>query len=127
MHRSFVAHVATVALLGVVVASAEAADPTDKRHSGKLKESAKHASCRLKAESKAVLTATLPDFSKCVAKFPSKFNDIETNAGPGICPSEGDGSSINGWITRDSNDISTLLAGGTISRLPASGHPPAAK
>ncbi len=69
-----------------------------------------------------MLKATSPDFSKCMSKFPSKFNSIETSAGPGICPSEGDGSSIDGWITRDANDNAVLLAGGVISRVSASGQ-----
>jgi hypothetical protein len=53
-----------------------------------------------------------------MSKFPSKFNSIETNAGPGICPSEGDGASIDARITSDATDIAILLAGGTLSDCP---------
>lgn len=116
MYRRLV--VAVSGLLFLVGSVAEAADPTDKCHSGKLKESAKYASCRLKAESKAVLVGGTPDFSKCMSKFPAKFNSIETAAGIGVCPSEGDGASIDARITTDSNDIAILLAGGTLSDCP---------
>jgi len=111
MRRCIVTTVATAALLGFVTAAAEAADPAVKCHSGKLKESAKYASCRLKAESKAILVGGAPNFSKCIAKFPAKFNSIETDAGPGICPSEGDGASIDARITSNADVIALLLSG----------------
>ena len=113
---------ATIVAFTLIATAAHAADPTEKCQSGKLKESAKYSSCRLKAEAKAVLAGGAPDFGKCTAKFPSKFNAIETEAGMDVCLSEGDGDSIDGWITRDANDIATLLSGGAISRVPASGQ-----
>lgn len=107
-----------IALLGLVSVAAHAADPAVKCESGKLKETAKYASCRLKAEAKAVQTATTPDYTTCEAKFTPKFNGLETKAGPGVCPSEGDEASINARISSDVNDIATLLTGGS---LPACG------
>jgi hypothetical protein len=105
---------AAVAALILVATTAHAADPADKCQSGKLKETGKYASCRLKAEAKAVLVGGAPDFSRCEAKFPSKFNSLETKAGPGVCPSEGDQGSMDARITVDAAEIATLLAGGTV-------------
>jgi hypothetical protein len=107
--------VSILALLGPMAMSSEALDPSLKCESGKLKESAKYAACRLKAESKAVRIGGSPDFSRCQQKFPSKFNQIEANVGPGVCPSENDGASIDARITGDADDLAILLAGGTLA------------
>lgn len=114
MNRLIATTFSALALHGLTAAAVQAADPAVKCESGKLKESAKYASCRLKAESKAVRLGLTPDFSKCELKFPSKFNLIEANAGLGVCPSEGDGASIDARITGDANDLAVLLAGGTL-------------
>lgn len=124
MHRSSLTIAAsTVALLGLFAANAKAViDPSAKCESGKLKESAKYVSCRLKAEAKAAQQETTPDFSKCTAKFPLKYNEQETKAGPGICPTEGDGASIDAWLIRDTDDLAILIAGGVVSQVLASGQ-----
>jgi hypothetical protein len=103
--------VSAAALVGLAAIAADAADPADKCESGKLKESAKYASCRLKAESKAILKATTPDFTKCESKFTPKFNALETKAGMGVCPTEGDEPGINARITGDAADIALRLSG----------------
>jgi hypothetical protein len=94
-----------------------AVDPTLKCESGKLKEAAKYAACRLKVEAKAVSTATTPDFSTCAAKFTPKFTGLETKAGAGICPSEGDEPDINARIVDDTTDLAVLLGGETCASL----------
>lgn len=91
--------------------AARAADPAVSCEAGKLKESAKYASCRLKAESKGVQTANFPDFSKCDAKFTAKFPALETKAGPGVCPTETDVADIQATVTADSNLLAAKLSG----------------
>lgn len=121
----------SLALFGMFARGSIAADPTTKCQSAKLKESAKYASCRLRAEARALRSATTPDFSRCEARLSSKLGSIESNAGIGVCPSEGDAAGIDAQITRDVSELATLLADGTLppcdpnanpSRLPASGQ-----
>jgi len=93
---------------------AHAADPAVKCEAAKLKESAKYASCRLKAEAKGVQTATSPDFSKCEGKFTPKFTSLDTKFGMSVCPTEEDEASMNARITSDADDIAVLLSGGSV-------------
>lgn len=111
MQRPVVTAAVTAILLSIVAITAFAADATDKCASGKLKEASKYTSCRLKAESKAVLLGGAPDFTVCEAKFTAKFTGLETKAGPGVCPTEGDEASINAQITAGANQIAAALSG----------------
>ena len=54
MFRSIGVPVTVAALMCVTTSVADAVDPAIKCQTGKLKESAKYAACRLKAEAKAV-------------------------------------------------------------------------
>ncbi len=94
---------------------ANAADPTVKCESGKLKEASKYGACRLKTEAKAVNKGAAANFSRCELKFADKWNKVESKAGPGVCPTEGDAVSIDDRITSDTDEIATLLAGGTVA------------
>lgn len=76
-----------------------AVDPGLRCESSKLKTAGKYGFCRLTAESKAVKTATTPDFSKCEEKFSYNWQLAETNGG-GICPSNGDESALQAFITQ---------------------------
>jgi len=105
---------AAVAAL-VSVQLTHAADPAVKCESGKLKESAKYSSCRLKAEAKGVQLSIAPDYSKCESKFADKWGKIESQAGPGACPSEGDLVEMEARITTDAAEVATLLAGGAVN------------
>lgn len=109
----------------LAVAFSHAADPAVTCESKKLNEAAKYASCRLKADSKAVKKNALPDYTKCESKFSQKWGQIETKAGPGICPSEGDEASMHARITMNTTDVVTLLSGGSVAQcqyLPATGQ-----
>jgi len=109
------ASIATAAALFLAIASpAVAADPAVKCESGKLKESAKYSSCRLKAEAKGLQKSIAPDYSKCESKFADKWSKIETKAGLGACPSEGDLIDMDARITTDAAEVATLLAGGSL-------------
>lgn len=124
------AAVSAIAAL-VSVQWAHAADPTDKCHANKLKAAAKYASCRLKAESKAVLMPGSLDFRGCTETFSGKFNGLEMRAGAGVCPTEGDEATIDAQITDHATDLALLLSGGSIPpcdplpapmQIPASGQ-----
>ncbi len=118
------------ALLAVVLLPtppAHALEPAPKCESAKLTEAGKYAFCRLKADSKAIKKGVPADYSKCFSKFSEKWDRAEAKAGSGICPSEGDDSSMAIRITGDAAEIATLLAGGSVppcvgQQLPASGQ-----
>jgi hypothetical protein len=104
-----------------LVASAAAAlalDPADKCESSKLKTAGKYAFCRSKAESKAVTTGGMPDFSKCDEKYSFKWQLAETN-GSGMCPSNGDEAALKTFITLHTDDVAVALAGGPLPNCPA--------
>src|SRR5262245_26868709 len=86
--------------LVVWAGSALAIDAADKCESSKLKTAGKYAFCRAKADAKAVKTSTTPDYSKCDEKFSSKWGLAESTAGAGVCPSEGDQSALQAFITQ---------------------------
>lgn len=91
---------------------------------GKLKEAGKYGSCRLAAEQKAIKTLTSPDYAKCDSKYALKWQALETKAGMGVCPSEGDETPIAQRITHHTDALTALLAGGYPADpyFPASGQ-----
>jgi len=98
--------------------TATALDPDVKCESAKLKEAGKYGFCRLKAESKGVKKGEAPDFTKCDEKYSFKWQKAETNAGSGVCPSEGDEVAIQAFITQHSDDLAVALAGGALPNCP---------
>ncbi len=113
MYSKFCSFCAAILAVSVVssIPQASAADPAVKCESAKLKESAKYASCRLKAESKGVKKGLPADFTKCETKFTAKFNKVESKAGPGVCPSEGDEMDVNSSITVHTAALAARLGG----------------
>jgi len=93
------------------VQGAAAVEPAAKCEAGKLKEAAKYASCRLKADSKALLKGTAVDYTKCDDKFSTKFPGLETKAGVGVCPTEGDVDSEQAALTADAVATAWRLSG----------------
>jgi len=104
----------TTALLAFATAAIAAPDLGIKCHTGKLKESGKYASCRLKAVATGVKKGEPADFAKCVEKFTAKFNDIEAD-GMGMCPTSLDEPDINLRVVDDTADLATLLSGGSLA------------
>ncbi len=102
---------------------AVAADPAEKCETGKLKEAGKYATCRLKSEATGIKKGLPADFTKCESKFTDKWGKLEAKAGVGICPSESDASSIDARITIDTDEIATLLSGGTLPPVTADQFP----
>lgn len=106
----------TVGLL--LAANAWAITPGDKCEAAKLKTAGKYSFCRLKAEAKAVKTGDAPDYSKCDEKLTSKWGPLETAAG-GMCPSNGDESAMQAFISQHADDVAAALDGGPLPDCPA--------
>jgi hypothetical protein len=94
-----------------ITSTTQAADPAVKCESGKLKEAGKYASCRMKADSKAVKKGEMPDYTKCESKFSDKWSKTESKA-DGACPSNGDEEAVEAAITTCMGDVATGIAGG---------------
>jgi hypothetical protein len=110
-HRLLIAALVTASSLLSANVS-HATDPSAKCRAGKLKEAGKYSYCRLKAEATALQRGTTPDFTRCDLKFADKFNGLETRAGAGVCPTEGDATTIQQQVTNDSSDLRIMLEGG---------------
>ncbi|MBX3027858.1 DUF1566 domain-containing protein [bacterium] len=104
--------VAAAALL-LAAGRAGAVSDAEKCQSSELKTSGKYSFCRLKAEAKAVKTATTPDYGKCDDSFAAKFNQADTN-GMGQCPAGATQAQIQAFLTQCSDDVATALAGGPL-------------
>lgn len=63
-------------------------------------------------------TASTPDYSKCDDKYGAKFSQAESTAGMGVCPSEGDQTAIQSFITQHTDDVAAALAGGPLPDCP---------
>jgi hypothetical protein len=98
--------------------AAAALDPADKCEATKLKAAGKYGFCRLKAESKGVKKGEPPDFTKCDEKYSFKWQQAETVAGAGACPSEGDETAVQAFITQHTDDVAAALAGGPPPNCP---------
>jgi hypothetical protein len=96
-----------------------ALDPADQCESSKLKVAGKYGFCRLKAASKGVKNGAPPDFTKCDEKYSFKWQQAETIAGSGVCPSEGDELALQAFITQHGDDVAAALAGGPLPNCPA--------
>jgi len=105
-------------LCAMMSASAVSADAGGQCHAAKLKESARYASCRLRAEAKGINANSTPAFAACESRF-HRFSDYERRAGPGVCRTEGDEEVINGTITRDTTELAVRLSGGSVDECPS--------
>lgn len=96
----------------VFVQGAAAVEPAVKCEAAKLKEAAKYFSCRLKADSKALVKSAEVDYTKCLEKFSAKFPSLEDKAGASVCPTEGDVDSEQAALTADAVATAWRLSGG---------------
>jgi hypothetical protein len=95
-----------------------AAAPEDKCEAKKLTVTGIYASCRFKAEARAALRGTAPDYTACEDIFAKNFAKAEEKAGPGVCPTEGDHAEVEDTVAGCTSELSTALAA-------ADGCPPA--
>ncbi len=93
--------VATLLLAGGAAAVTDA----EKCEAAKLKTAGKYSFCRQKAEAKAVKTGDPVDYSKCDENYADKWAKAESNAGMGVCPSEGDAAAMQAFITQHTDDV----------------------
>lgn len=96
-------------LLAGIATPVGAATDEQKCHSKKLKLAGVHAACRQKADAKAILKGTPPDYAKCDEALASKFAKTEEKAGPGICPSENDADAIQAILEESARRVSERL------------------
>jgi hypothetical protein len=99
-------------VLAVLSATGALAGPSDaeKCEADKLKRTGLYASCRLKADSKALKTGQPPDYTRCDQKIAAKFSAAETRWGGG-CPTTGDVASIQSQATVDTDFLALKLSG----------------
>lgn len=112
--RSIARGLTAIAILFHSTAST-AADPTLACHSSKLKVAGKYGACRLNAEAKAVKAGEPADFSRCADAYSGKWQKTEDNAGPLVCPTEGDEVAIGTRVTAHADAIAILLSGGALA------------
>lgn len=91
-----------------------AASDAEKCEAAKLKEAGKYHYCRMKAESKAVKKSEAPYYDKCLSKFTEKWGKAELKAA-GQCPTDGDGVDIDAEVTDQTDLLTLLISGGTLS------------
>jgi hypothetical protein len=97
-----------VALL--IGTQAQAAGVSDKCEAAKNKIAGKYALCRQKAEAKAIKTGSAPDYSRCDSKQSQKWSAAESSGG-GMCPTNGDQSTLQGCIASDTGVWAAALNG----------------
>ncbi len=109
-----------VALFAPYSVEVALAGPTDaeKCESDKLKRAGKHGFCQMKAQAKFVKTGNatklVSDLAKCDTKVAAKFAKAESIWGV-QCPTLGDLGTIQSQVSGDTDDLRTLLSGGTLA------------
>jgi hypothetical protein len=103
-----------LAVLLATATTASALTPTEKCEADKLKAAGKYGFCRLKAEAKAVKTGDPVDYGRCDEKYADKWGKIENKAA-GMCPPNGEQSTVQEVITQQTDDVAGLLTDGTFS------------
>lgn len=107
-------------LLFVALPALAGPTPAQKCEAAKKAEAGKFAACRLKAESKLVVSGDSGKYDKAVAKCSTTLSDnfgkLETG---GACPTTGDAGAITGFLTECSDGVSDSAEGG--GTLPACG------
>lgn len=104
---------------------AGAATPAQKCEANKLKASSNKAKCLLRAEAEGVLSGQAPDTSQCVADFEAAFAAAEAEAGPGVCPTEGNVAEIEDLLDACAADVAAAILGVTpapCGQFPATGQ-----
>lgn len=117
--RRFVLLATLVALAMPGIAIAAATD-SQKCEAGKNSEAGKYTACMHKARQKFV-TGGESDMAAyddavlgCNEKYSAKWSSLETKAGGGVCPSEGDVGEIQGFLDACISSVEDKLHGGSL-------------
>jgi hypothetical protein len=118
--------VGLVALVGGWSGSPGAANPTKAQVCEALKNTAAgaKAACLARAQALAVQGRT-GNFAICETEFTLAFQRAERNAGPGVCPTEGDTGAIEAMVDTCMGNIASALAGNPppgCTQFPATGQ-----
>lgn len=76
----------------------QAADPTTKCFTDKMKESGKLHHCVIKAVAKGELRNRPADFTRCDDRFITRWDKIEAKAGPGVRGGPRNSDSVLRWL-----------------------------
>jgi len=116
--------VATILVLGASLGMAVRADagasPAEKCEAGKNGTAGKYAACLHKARQKFVSGGSVDTAGRdkavlaCGTKFTGQWASLEEKAGLGICPSEGDATSIQDFLGACVSSAEDALAGGAL-------------
>jgi hypothetical protein len=98
------------AVLVLLTGPAATAAPNDaqKCDAYKLNQAARYASCRLKADGKAVKKSTTADYSRCNLKVLDGYAKAEAKFS---CEVTGDASMVQGFLSTATNSLDTLAEG----------------
>ncbi len=103
-----VAVLTTLCALAFARPSAGAGTRAQECEANKLKTSGKKLACRMTALAK-IATGGTGDLMKCSKKFESAFEQAETRAGVGVCPTEGDVIDVGSAIDKATNELLASL------------------
>jgi hypothetical protein len=105
--------IAAALALALPFAALAGPPPADKCEASKNKTVGVYYSCREKAEATAITKATMPDYSKCMAKFNDKWDKAEAK-GAGDCPDTVLTAPMNAFIAAQAADAALVVAGAPI-------------
>jgi len=101
---------AALSALFLSATAVHAAHPAVQCESGMLKAAAKYASCRLKADAKALTKGVAADYTKCDDKLGFAFQKAEAKFGLD-CRSEGDLVQVQDSLTAEVQFVGEILSG----------------
>lgn len=104
----------TVIMIGILIAGTGPAsavvDPAVRCEAQKVKAAGDYADCQLMAEQKAIMQGKPVDFSKCIATFLKKWQQIEDKDGS-ACPTLGDVMAVQDFVLECTDTLATALSG----------------
>ena len=96
------------------VTNGDAGYPSVRCQATKLKYAGNYDACLLRAQSKAVKRDRPVDVTKCDQTFAFQWQGAESEAGVGVCPSEGDQMDVGHFLSSCSQAVADALAGGPL-------------
>lgn len=92
--------------------------PSARCEAGKNDIAGKYAACLAKAEKGVVLKGDTGKYAealtKCETKATDKWQSLEAKSGNGVCPSEGDGDDVQGFVEACVANVAVAVGGGEL-------------